>query len=401
MPNPLALKTAARLEVEDRLYRALAVFRVVVTLNMLGLTLWRWDNFTRPGWTVVAVVAIVVWTAWVHVLSLRAERRTTVVHVVDLALSLLSLVITPWLKGPDFNASLPGFWVMGAVLAWAVRWHWRGGLVAATAVSVVDLAIRPQITQTNYGNVFLLMLGGALIGYMCESLQVMAGERAVAERRAAVAGERARLARAVHDGVLQVLALVQRKGTAGDDEWSRLAVLAGEQEVALRALIHAQDAWTTVSAPAPATRTTGGTPGAGPVGLRDLSGALEQGVGPTVTVATPGRPVVLPGEAVDAVLGAVGACLDNVRLHVGMAAPAWVFLEDHGDQVVVTVRDEGPGIPEGRLAQAREQGRLGVQSSICGRMAEVGGRAQVHTGEWGTEWELCVPRRSTDAGGLS
>jgi signal transduction histidine kinase len=280
------------------------------------------------------------------------------------------------------------------VLAWAIHWNWRGGLVAGTVVSVVDLSIRAEITQTNYGNVFLLLLGGAVIGYMCQSLQDMASERAVAERRAAVAGERARLARAVHDGVLQVLALVQRKGGTGDAECSHLAGLAGEQEAALRALIHAQDVWTTATVAQAVGRPDDTVERTGHDDLppRDLAGALEQAVGPTVTVATPGRAVVLPGHVVDALMGAVGACLDNVRLHVGLAAPAWVLVEDHGDRVVVTVRDEGPGIPAGRLDQARAQGRLGVQSSICGRMAEIGGHAEVETGEWGTEWELSVSR---------
>lgn len=373
-------EAAARLAVEDRLHSALAVLRLVVTLNTLAMTAWRWDNFERQGWALVSIVAMVGWTVVVHPLYLVVQSRTTWVHVTDLVVTLAAMAVTPWLKGPDFNATLPGFWVMCAVLAWAIRWNWRGGLLAGVVVSVVDLAIRPHFTQANYGNVFLLMVGGALIGYMCQSLQEMASERAVAERRAAVAGERARLARAVHDGVLQVLALVQRKGAGGDDEWSRLAGAAGEQEAALRALIHAQDVWT--SAPdAPPTS-----------GPRDLAGALEQAVGPTVSVATPGRPVVLPAATVEGLLGAVGACLDNVRLHVGLAAPAWVLLEDHGDRVVVSVRDEGPGIPAGRLEQARDQGRLGVQSSICGRMEELGGQAEVHTGEWGTEWELSVAR---------
>ncbi|MBE7323265.1 histidine kinase [Nocardioides sp. Y6] len=388
-------EAAARLAVEDRLHRALAVLRLAVTLNTLGLTWWRWDNFDRPGWALAAFGVLVVWTVTAHVLYRQAHRRTPLVLVADLAVSVALLASTPWLKGPEFNASVPGFWVVCAVLAWAIHWNWRGGLVAGTVVSVVDLSIRAEITQTNYGNVFLVLLGGALIGYMCQSLQQMASERAVAERRAAVAGERARLARAVHDGVLQVLALVQRKGGQDDGEWAELAGLAGEQEAALRALIHAQDVWTTASV----ARPVGGADAEGPdVGAdlsapRDLAGALEQAVGPTVTVATPGRAVVLPGDVVDALLGAVGACLDNVRLHVGLAAPAWVLLEDHGDSVVVTVRDEGPGIPAGRLEQARAQGRLGVQSSICGRMTEIGGRARVETGEWGTEWELTVERR--------
>lgn len=388
-------EAAARLAVEDRLHRALAVLRVVVTLNMLGLTWWRWDNFDRPGWTLAAVAVLLLWTVTAHVLYRRAEWRTPLVHVADLAVSVALLASTPWLKGSEFNATLPGFWVMCVVLAWAIHWNWRGGLAAGAVVSLVDVSIRPEITQTNYGNVFLLLLGGALIGYMCQSLQAMASERAVAERRAAVAGERARLARAVHDGVLQVLALVQRKGGEGDGEWSQLAGLAGEQESALRALIHAQDIWTTASVAQPVGGPEADAPGVtAAVGEtdRDLAGALEQAVGPTVTVATPGRAVVLPSRAVDALLGAVGACLDNVRLHVGLAAPAWVLVEDHEDHVVVTVRDEGPGIPAGRLDQARAQGRLGVESSICGRMREVGGEARVETGDWGTEWELTLRR---------
>ncbi len=81
-------------------------------------------------------------------------------------------------KGDDFNATIPGFWVMGALLAWAIHWRWKGGLVAAAAA----LRGRPRacatsVTQANYGNVFLLMIGGPIVGYLCDSLQRMAVER--------------------------------------------------------------------------------------------------------------------------------------------------------------------------------------------------------------------------------
>ncbi len=71
---------------------------------------------------------------------------------------------------------------------------------------------------------------------------------------------------------------------------------------------------------------------------------------------------------------------------------AWVLLEAFPDRVEVSVRDEGPGIPEGRLGAAEAEGRLGVSESICGRLAELGGTATLHTGPGGTEWELSVPR---------
>jgi signal transduction histidine kinase len=88
----------------------------------------------------------------------------------------------------------------------------------------------------------------------------------------------------------------------------------------------------------------------------------------------------------------VSACLDNVSTHVGPDAPAWVLLEAAADQIHVSVRDEGPGIPDGRLAEAEREGRLGVSSSVRGRVADLGGAAALTTGPFGTEWELTFPR---------
>jgi signal transduction histidine kinase len=110
-----------------------------------------------------------------------------------------------------------------------------------------------------------------------------------------------------------------------------------------------------------------------------------------VSVATTGGRVEMEEERVREVVAAVRAGLDNVAVHVGTQAPAWVLLEQGTDEVVVTVRDEGPGIPEGRLAEAEAEGRLGVTRSIVGRVEELGGTARLSTGALGTEWELCVP----------
>jgi signal transduction histidine kinase len=69
-----------------------------------------------------------------------------------------------------------------------------------------------------------------------------------------------------------------------------------------------------------------------------------------------------------------------------------VLLEGFPDRVEVSVRDEGPGIPAGRLDEAVAAGRLGVSQSIVGRVADLGGRAAVTSGADGTEWEIVVPR---------
>ncbi len=69
-------------------------------------------------------------------------------------------------------------------------------------------------------------------------------------------------------------------------------------------------------------------------------------------------------------------------------------LEAFESHVVVSVRDVGPGIPEGRLDEAVALGRLGVSESIRGRIVGLGGTSALSTGTWGTEWEFSVPRSS-------
>jgi len=179
----------------------------------------------------------------------------------------------------------------------------------------------------------------------------------------------------VHDGVLQVLALVQRRGAELGGEAAELARLAGEQEESLRALIRVQN-------PAPLA-----------VGDADLVTALGAlAARPGVEVALPAGAVELPAERVEEIVAAVSACLDNVVTHVGPGASAWVFLEDLGEQIELSVRDEGTGIAPGRLAAAEAEGRLGVTGSIRGRIEDLGGEARLRTNAAGTEWEFVVPK---------
>jgi hypothetical protein len=76
------------------------------------------------------------------------------------------------------------------------------------------------------------------MGYVAElATQVEARSRHAAQLEATA--ERERLAGAVHDSVLQVLALVQRRGAEIGGPAAELGRLAGEQEAALRALVAA------------------------------------------------------------------------------------------------------------------------------------------------------------------
>jgi signal transduction histidine kinase len=354
---------------------------VVVLLNAVALNVYRADNFAHPVAGVGCVLVMVGWTGVALWAYAAPARRTPLLLGLDLAVALGLVLVSPLVKGPEMEATIPGFWVMGALLAWALHWRWAGGLVAALLLAAADLSVRSHLTQANYGNVFLIVVGGVVVGFMCESLQQMADERDVAERAAAASAERARLARAVHDGVLQVLGLVQRRGRELGGEAAELGRLAGEQETALRTLIRRQDAIVDTG-----VRTATDDP----ADLVAALGRLEGGS--RISVATPAEPVLLPSPVVAELVAVVEECLANVTRHVGPDAPAWVLLESLPDRVEVSVRDEGPGIPDGRLAAAEAEGRLGVAESVRGRVRDLGGTATLSTGSFGTEWELCVPR---------
>ena len=368
-------------QVRTTLFRALAVLRGVLVLYAVVLNVVRFDDYARPGLAVAVIAVIVGWSVFVTWAYDAPRRRRLWLYAADLAVAVVLVLSTTLVQSQDMldrhAATMPSFWVMASVLAWSAGRHWAEALAAAAVVSLADVSTRVQVTGGTIGNIFLLLLAAGIGGYAARILEEAAEARAAAERASAAYEERTRLARAVHDGVLQVLALVQRHGQDTGGEMAALGRLAGEQETALRTLI----------------QTQARVAGSGPVGQRDLTSALDALASPTVTVSTPGSPVLFPGHVVEELVAVVGSCLDNVRRHVGADAPAWVFLEDLGDSVLVSVRDEGPGIPAGRLDQAAAEGRLGVSESICGRMRDLGGRAELVTAPGaGTEWELILAR---------
>lgn len=370
------MRSAATRAVESTMFRALAVLRFIVLANAVGLFVYRHDAYPRPVLGAWIMALLAVWTAAAVWAYDDPRRRTAGLLVADLAVAVAAMVATIWVKGADFNATLPGFWVSGVVLAWAIHWKLAGGLVVAGVIGVTDVVLRSEIDQTNYANIFLIVLGGAIVGYLCALLERASEERDRAERAAAAAVERQRLGRIVHDGVLQVLALVQRRGAEIGGEAAELARLAGEQEASLRAFVQ-HDAEPDVDLD----------------GELDLAAELGRQASAQVSVALPQQPVLLPAQRAHEVCAVVAACLSNVRHHVGRDAPAWVLLEDEGDSVVVSVRDDGPGIPAGRLDAAAGEGRLGVAQSIRGRVEDLGGSATLTTAPCqGTEWEFRLPR---------
>ncbi|WP_374211610.1 MacS family sensor histidine kinase [Streptomyces sp. YS415] len=389
-----------RMSVEQPLWRALMGYRILTLLYAIGLFISAYDEFARP-WAAVAYFAVLtVWTFATLPKVANAAACTKPFLAADLTLALVGILLTGVADSAAHieagSPTLPSIWTAGSVLAFAIKGGWRWAAFASTLVAVANLVHRGSPTRDTVHAVILVWVASIAIGYVVEVARASERTLARALEIEAATRERERLARDIHDSVLQVLAMVQRRGAVIGGEAAELGRLAGEQEVALRTLV--SGGLTPVSrvsenaAEGALVRAVDEEPDAdGPLDLRAL---LAPYAGSRTSLAEPGAPVVLPPAAAQELAAAVGAALDNVREHAGEQARAWILVEDEPDAVIVTVRDDGPGIPEGRLAQAEGEGRLGVALSIRGRLRDIGGSAElISVPGQGTEVELKVPKQ--------
>ncbi|QNE77886.1 sensor histidine kinase [Streptomyces finlayi] len=396
-----------RMSVEQPLWRALTAYRVLAMLYAVLLAVLGRGKFERL-WVAVAYLAVmVVWTLVTLPRVAGAVRCTKRFLGADLVIALTGVLLTPL---ADFDArhidgpTLPSIWTAGSVLAFAIKGGWRWAAFASTFVAVANIIERGHPSRDTVHNVLLVWVASIAIGYVVEVARASERTLARALEIEAATRERERLARDIHDSVLQVLAMVQRRGSALGGEAAELGRMAGEQEVALRTLVSSGLVPTTrVSEDAAdgAVVRTVEIDETGAAGAEcDLRALLAPHAGSRVVFAEPGAPVLLPPEAARELAAAVSAALDNVRVHAGQDAQAWILVEDERDEVIVTVRDDGPGIPDGRLAQAEGEGRLGVALSIRGRLRDLGGTAAlISVPGQGTEVELKIPKASRGKAG--
>lgn len=394
-----------RMSVELPLWRALTAYRVLTMLYAVGLFVADHDGYDRPGIAVAYFAVLCGWTLATLPHVQNATACTKRFLTADLLVALTGILLTPLVVSDqhiqDSGPTLPSIWTAGSVLAFAIKGGWRWAAFASTPVAAANLIERGHPARDTVHNVILVWVASIAIGYVVEVARASERTLARALEIEAATRERERLARDIHDSVLQVLAMVQRRGAVIGGEAAELGRMAGEQEVALRTLVSgglvpvsrvSRDA----AEGAVVVAVDESDDEAGPVDLRAL---LAPFAAARVSLAEPGAPVLLAPAAARELAAAVGAALDNVRRHAGEQARAWILVEDEPDAVIVTVRDDGPGIAEGRLAQAEGEGRLGVAQSIRGRLRDLGGGAElVSTPGQGTEVELTVPKQHVKRG---
>ncbi len=377
----------------------------------LGILVYRWISLAwmttqavtlvRFRWTALAwvvLVTVIVWNIW---WTLARAWLNATARWIDLAISASLLLFSGLVQvekdvisdHPFFATAYPATSAMTIGAASGPI----GGLVSAGVLSAALAMSRPlngvssltagQLAGLVNGIVYYLAAGAA-IGLGARVLARSSAQVQVAQRelirereRAARLAERESIGRQIHDSVLQALALVNKRGrelaalpSVAGSEVARLAEMADEQERALRALVQRE--------PDEAPE--------GAVGLRTVLQASGFGVSGVPVVVTTVDPVWLPSTSVEELSAAVHQALDNVVRHAN-ASQAFVFGESEGNDVLVTIRDDGVGFEydEERL---RREGKLGVLRSMKGRIEDLGGSMRLRSAPGrGTEVEFRLP----------
>lgn len=352
---------------EDSLVRGLligiATYRWLAWGWMVVIVIVSRSELDRPGaraWLAytLAVAALAVTVATTLLLRRDPATLTTLPMVATELAVAFCLLVGDQLAYNDVThpQSLASAWPLAGVFTAGIAFAGRGGLIAGVAVGLGNLVgeqfdpafawgDRTQVVPPVSTLVLYAVAGGAA-GFAMVKLRE-------AERRISLAQAREEIARTLHDGVLQTLALVQRRATDPD-----VVRLAREQERELREFLFGLP--TTVS-------------GGGEVGsrLRACGARFEEHYGGSARVIlAPDMPALSPRVA-DALIGAVSEALTNAGKH-GAAETVTVFAEPSDDTLFCSVKDDGSGFDPAELREG-----VGLTRSIRGRVAEVGGRVEI------------------------
>jgi len=255
---------------------------------------------------------------------------------------------------------------------------WVGPLTPEQGLSLVTTTV-------------LYALAGGVAGYATRLLLQTETRLREAERTVAHLQARAELARRLHDGALQTLALVQRRT---DDP--QLARLARDQERELRRELLDERATTPSTQDGPSTSGIASRgPSARPtewtgrplgVTLQAAADRCEDRDGTRIEVLLPDDLPRLPSATAEALAGAVSEALTNVGKHAE-ASRVLLYAEPQDGGVFVSVRDNGVGFDPDRVREG-----IGLRASIRDRLQAVGGRSEVRSAPArGTEVQLWVP----------
>jgi signal transduction histidine kinase len=367
------------------LLQGIALLRWLAWLMLAATLVLAREQLARPWLAIgLAAVALVV-TVFVTARSRRdpLAALAPVVAVAEVAVGACVALCDGWAYRPGHGfavaLTLGGAWPLAGVLTAGVLFGATGGAAAGLAIGMARAGgqaangllsghvsaaeVISLITTTA-----LYSIAGGVIGRVAVLLDR-------AETEISIARARDEIARTLHDGVLQTLAIVERS-----TENPELARLAREQERSLRAFLVQPTARDGGRRPADAASCA--------ATLHQAANKFEAAYGAQARVIVADDVDDMPPDELAALSGAVGEALTNAGKHGG-ARHVTVYVEPAGEKgIFCSVKDDGKGFDQ----RAQPEG-FGLTQSVRARMAELGGTVEVEsTPGGGTEVRLWTRR---------
>ncbi len=298
--------------------------------------------------------------AWLTLLYRRDPDRLTrpAPIVTEIAVASGLLFADMWVYGATHSQALPTIWPLGVIFTVAIAAGTRPAVITGIGLGLARylgwlLSIpdgESAWSMTRVASTVLFAVGGWVAGYLI-------GQQADADRSISAFRAREEVARTLHDGVLQTLAVIQRRSDDAD-----LVDLARSQELELRQYLfdgtgsfHGADVDDDLAAT-----------------LRAVAHRIERREGLHVDVIC--APDLPSGDrrAVHAIGGAVAEALTNAAKH-GRADKVIIYAEPgDDDELFVSVKDNGVGFDAATVARGQ-----GLDGSITGRISDAGGRVEI------------------------
>lgn len=351
------------------LFRSLSIFRIATLVwAVLGVA-FSTEHFIRPAlaWSMVALMVGATFLLTPKKGGKAILNPMTVTTVLfELAVGITVLVADGIVYADTRTQSLPWSWPAAGIMAAGILFGARAGLLSALAISAAAYVSEVILLDRGTGTVGavskagLWILTGTIAGFVVARLRRAEAEISVARAREEVARE-------LHDGVLQTLAVIQRRSTDAE-----LAALARDQEHDLRGFL----AGSTND-----TELLGFEPR-----MHKLAATHEKRYpGCKVSVVVSGDVPELSSDQIHALGGAVGEALTNASKH-GEATSATIYAEPvdgvfttappgaPAAEMFVSVKDNGSGFDPSAVTES-----IGLSRSIRGRIEEAGGVADVES----------------------
>jgi signal transduction histidine kinase len=364
--------------VERGVLIGLAGLRWAAWLGLAGVALFNLHHDRHPVIVILAIIATGAVTAADQVVLMGPRWQEALrpgLVATEVAVATLVVGADGWVHQAQASGqTIAGIWPLNAILLAAVA----GGVVWGIGVGVLLAVARFVAIVVGSGSAGPAgrdLLGASTTGLSWVVFGAVCGTIIVLLRRAqhqlAEAEARDRIARDLHDGVLQTLALIERRSDSVD-----IARLARDQERDLRSYLFGDH------------ERSDNLPAA----LRRAGARAEQSWPATeVTVTVTDDVPVLRSAQVEAVVGAATEALTNAAKH-GQAGHVVVFadVDESTGGLFISIKDDGRGFDPVTVKEG-----VGMSRSIRGRVEALGGRVQFASSvDDGSEVRIAVPAPS-------